>query len=259
MKKTDTGDRPTRNIRKNWPGLPSYSGGTRSKSASNHLCEHYLREPVTEANIAGPGQSDPRTRREMVPESPRTDIDSNDSTPPKTYVLGFIETPTPSASPECCERWPGDDGPERLAPLPVDEPDHVCDPRDPMCVFPQRKDPEEIITDPRQVGLHVCRPRDPWCQNDHQGPKTDRKMTSRMNTTKCSILLVRALQQTPKHYMPKGMDGPVYGPAETNGVRVRITPQDKSTKPRVCGTNGISGTAPKNFGRPHDRGPSNID
>ena len=83
-------------------------------------------------------------------------------------------------------------------------------------------------------------------------------MTARMQTSDSYILLVRALQQTPEHYVPKGMDGPVCGP-ETNGVRVRITPQGKSTKPRVRGTNGISGTAPENFGRPHDRGPSNID
>ena len=166
---------------------------------------------VTEANIAGPGQSDPRTRREMVPGSPRTDIDSVASTPPYTYVLGSTDTPTPSASPEC---WPGDDHPERLAPLPDCEPDHVCDPTDPMCIFPQRQDPEEIITDPRQVGLHVCRPRDPWCQNDHQGPKTDRKMTARMQTSEVYCWCARCN----KHWnitCPKQWTGPCADPKRT--------------------------------------------
>ena len=116
----------------------------------------------------------------MVPGSPQTDIDSVASTPPKTYVLGFIETPTPSASPECRERWPGDDDPERLAPLSDDVPDHKCEPTDPMCIFPQRKNPEENITDPRQVGLHVCRPRNPCLVSErtsgaNERPKDDRQ------------------------------------------------------------------------------------
>ena len=163
---------------------------------------------VTEANIAGPGQSDPRKRREIIPGpgmtvvfqavgelqkqhsregtpgsvlgSPRTVSESVASTPPYTYVLGSTDTPTPSASPERCERWPGDDSPERLAPLSDEVPSHICNLTDPMCIFPQRDNPDEIITDPRQVGLHVCRPRDPWCQNNHRGLTSDRKMTARM-------------------------------------------------------------------------------
>ena len=153
---------------------------------------------VTEANIAGPGQSDPRMRREIVPGpgmavvwqavteiqrlqaleaapgsvegSPRTDNETVASMSPSTSACGPTDTSTPSTSPECRERWPGDDSPERLEPLAKNVPDHICNMADdPMCIFPQRSNPDEVITDPRQVGLHVCRPRDPWCQDDHRG------------------------------------------------------------------------------------------
>ena len=66
------------------------------------------------------------------------------------------------------------------------------------------------------------------------------------------------MQQTPEHYVPERMDRPVCG-SKTNGVRVRITPQGKTTKSRVRGTNGIPGTARENPGGFHDGGPPLID
>ena len=203
---------------------------------------------VTAANIAGPGQSDPRMRREIVPgpgmalvwqtvteiqrlqaledasgsvvELPRTDKETTASPTPSTPAWGSTDTSTSSASPECRERWPGDDSPERLEPLDKSVPDHVCNMEDdPMCTFPQRRgDPDEVITCPRQVGLHVCRPRDPWCQDDHRGRYEGRKGrgTERprdgQDADDHSALLVREMQPTSQHYVPKSMDRSVCGP-----------------------------------------------
>ena len=72
------------------------------------------------------------------------------------------------------------------------------------------------------------------------------------------VLLVRAMQQTPEHYVPERMDRPVRGP-KSNGIRVRITPQGKTQLSRVRGTNGITGTVLETPGGLHDRGPPIID
>ena len=65
-----------------------------------------------------------------------------------------------------------------------------------------------------EVGLHVCRPRNPWCQNDHQGPKTDRKMTARMQTSEVYCWCARCN----KHWnitCPKQWTGPCADPKRT--------------------------------------------
>ena len=92
---------------------------------------------VTEANIAGPGQSDPRRMSATAEQKPREDTvgsmmyPTTASPTPSTPEWSSTDSSTSTASPE--ERWPGDDSPETLRPLDKSVPDHVCSRDDYYC------------------------------------------------------------------------------------------------------------------------------